>query len=54
MMFRQAARSFPHDIIQAARLEGLSEIRIFFYHVPANYEVYLRRSHDSNFHECLE
>ena len=30
MMFRQAARSFPHDIIQAARLEGLSEIRIFF------------------------
>ena len=26
----QAARSFPHDIIQAARLEGLSEIRIFF------------------------
>lgn len=24
------SRSFPHDIIQAARLEGLSEIRIFF------------------------
>ncbi len=30
MMFRQAARSFPHDIIEAARLEGLSEIKIFF------------------------
>lgn len=30
MMFRQSARSFPHDIIEAARLEGLSEIRIFF------------------------
>ena len=30
MLFRQAARSFPHDIIEAARLEGLSEIRIFF------------------------
>ena len=29
-MFRQAARSFPHDIIEAARLEGLSEIKIFF------------------------
>ena len=28
--FRQAARSFPHDIIEAARLEGLSEIKIFF------------------------
>ena len=30
MLFRQAARSFPHDIIEAARLEGLSEIKIFF------------------------
>ena len=30
MMFRQSARSFPHDIIEAARLDGLSEIRIFF------------------------
>lgn len=30
MMFRQAARSFPHDIIEASRLEGLGEIRIFF------------------------
>ena len=30
MLFRQAARSFPHAIIEAARLEGLSEIQIFF------------------------
>lgn len=30
MMFRQASRSFPHDIIEAARLDGLSEIGIFF------------------------
>lgn len=30
MMFRQSARSFPHDIIEAARMDGLSEIRIFF------------------------
>ena len=30
MLFRQAARSFPHDIIEAARLEGLSEVQIFF------------------------
>ena len=30
MMFRQSARSFPHDIIEAARLEGLSEVQIFF------------------------
>ena len=30
MLFRQAARSFPHDIIEAVRLEGLSEVQIFF------------------------
>lgn len=30
MMFRQAARSFPHDIIEAARIEGMSEVGIFF------------------------
>ena len=30
MLFRQSARSFPHDITEASRLEGLGEIRIFF------------------------
>lgn len=30
MMFRQAARSFPHDIIEAARIDGLNELQIFF------------------------
>lgn len=30
MLFRQSARSFPHDIIEAARLDGLSELSIFF------------------------
>ena len=30
MMFSQASRSFPHDIIEAARLDGLSETGIFF------------------------
>lgn len=29
MLFRQSARSFPKDIIEAARIDGLSEIRIF-------------------------
>ena len=29
LMFRQAARSYPHDIIEAARIDGLSEIGIF-------------------------
>lgn len=30
MLFRQSVRSFPHDIIEAARLDGLSEVGIFF------------------------
>lgn len=30
MLFRQASMSFPNDIIEAARLDGLSEIGIFF------------------------
>lgn len=30
MMFRQAAKSFPHDIIEASRIDGLSELSIFF------------------------
>lgn len=30
MMFRQNARAFPIDIIEAARIDGLSEIKIFF------------------------
>ena len=30
MMFRQSARSFPHDIIEAARIDGLNELQIFF------------------------
>jgi lactose/L-arabinose transport system permease protein len=30
LLFRQSARSFPHEIIEAARLDGLSEIGIFF------------------------
>jgi lactose/L-arabinose transport system permease protein len=29
MLFRQSARSFPRDIIEAARLDGLNEIQIF-------------------------
>lgn len=29
MMFRQSARSFPHDIIEAARIDGLGELCIF-------------------------
>lgn len=30
MLFRQSARTFPTDIIEAARIDGLSEIKIFF------------------------
>ena len=30
MMFRQNSRNFPVDILEAARLDGLSEFAIFF------------------------
>ena len=30
MMFRQNSRNFPPDIMEAARIDGLSEIQIFF------------------------
>jgi len=29
MMFRQSARSFPHEMIDAARVDGLNEFQIF-------------------------
>lgn len=29
-LFRQSARNFPYDIVEAARMEGLGELRIFF------------------------
>lgn len=30
MLFRQASRSFPKDLIDSARMDGLSELKIFF------------------------
>ena len=30
MMFRQNSRNFPVDIMEAARIDGLSEVQIFF------------------------
>ncbi|MHA6513512.1 carbohydrate ABC transporter permease [Tessaracoccus sp. Z1128] len=30
LLFRQASRSFPHEIIEAARIDGLRELSIFF------------------------
>ena len=29
LLFRQSARSFPHEVLEAARIDGLSEISIF-------------------------
>lgn len=55
MMFRQSAAIFPlSDIIEAARLDGLSENAHFLSDVCPDYEVYLWRCHDGYFHECLE
>ena len=30
LLFRQASRNFPHEMLEAARLDGLNEISIFF------------------------
>ena len=30
LLFRQSSRSFPHEIIEAARIDGLRELSIFF------------------------
>ena len=30
LLFRQSARSFPHEIIEAARIDGLKEVAIFW------------------------
>lgn len=30
LLFRQASRTFPHEILEAARIDGLGEIRTFF------------------------
>ena len=30
LLFRQASRTFPHEIIEAARIDGLNELSIFF------------------------
>ncbi|MGQ4495296.1 carbohydrate ABC transporter permease [Dermabacteraceae bacterium P13115] len=30
LLFRQSARSFPHSILEAARIDGLGELKIFF------------------------
>lgn len=41
MLFRQSARSFPHDIIEAARIDGLGEVRIFFeMFIPTMFSTY--------------
>lgn len=29
LLFRQSSRNFPHEILEAARLDGLSELKIF-------------------------
>ena len=54
MLFRQASRSFPNDIIEAARLDGLSEIGIFFRMFVPIMTLYLRRGDDCHVYERME
>lgn len=54
MMFRQASCSFPHDIIEAARLDGLSETGIFFrMYMPTMKSTYAAAT-IITLHECME
>ena len=53
MMFRQNSRSFPVDIMEAARIDGLSEWHLLP-HVHAGYEVHLCGSRRRCLHERLE
>lgn len=41
MLFRQSARSFPHDIIEAARIDGLNEFQDFLQDVLSNHALYI-------------
>ena len=45
MMFRQNSRNFPIDIMEAARIDGLSEIGIFFIQVASQTAYGLLRSY---------
>ena len=54
MMFRQNARAFPIDIIEAARIDGLSEVRIFFQMFIPDYEIYLCGGSSYHIYECME
>lgn len=41
MLFRQNSRSFPHEIIDAARIDGLSEFKIFLkMYIPTQKSVF--------------
>lgn len=54
MMFRQSARSFPHDIIEAARIDGLVGTAHLFPDVHSDDEVHLRSGNDDHVHERME
>ena len=54
MMFRQNARSFPVDIIEAARIDGLSEVRIFFQMFIPTMKINICGSSSYYLHECME
>ncbi len=53
-MFRQAAKSFPDEIIEAARIDGVGEWGIYFKNVLTDYEIYLRSSCNCKLYECME
>ena len=54
MMFRQNSRNFPIDIMEAARIDGLSEVPDFLLDASAGHESDLCGSGCYHIHECVE
>ncbi len=54
MMFRQNSRNFPIDVMEAARIDGLSEDPNFLPDVYADDESNLRSSGSYHIYECME
>ena len=54
MLFRQSARSFPMEIIEAARIDGLSEFKIFFTIFMPTMKSTYAAALTVTFYECVE
>lgn len=54
MIFRQNSRGFPYELVEAARLDGASELGIFLSNLLTMYEKYIFLWHDYRILKCME